>query len=64
MPEDLDAKTAEQLRKLATMRDRGDLTDAEFATAKKRLLNQLQVLTRADLVVPARCARRGRCRHC
>jgi len=40
VPEALDAETAEQLRKLATMRDRGDLTDAEFATAKKRLLNQ------------------------
>ena len=39
IPEDLDAETAEQLRKLATMRDRGDLTDAEFATARKRLLN-------------------------
>jgi len=40
VPEDIDAETAEQLRKFATMRDRGDLTDAEFATAKKRLLNQ------------------------
>jgi hypothetical protein len=40
LPEDLDAETAEQLRRFATMRDRGDLTDAEFATAKKRLLNQ------------------------
>jgi hypothetical protein len=39
VPEDLDAETAEQLHRLATMRDRGDLTDAEFATAKKRLLN-------------------------
>jgi len=39
VPEDLDAETAEQLRKFATMRDRGDLTDAEFATARKRLLN-------------------------
>jgi hypothetical protein len=37
VPEDLDV--AAQLRKLATMRDRGDLTDAEFATAKKRILN-------------------------
>jgi hypothetical protein len=40
VPADLDAETAEQLRKFATMRDRGDLTDAEFATAKKRLFNQ------------------------
>ncbi len=40
LPEDLDAETAAQLRRFATMRDRGDLTDAEFATAKKRLLNQ------------------------
>jgi hypothetical protein len=39
IPEDLDAETAEQLHRLATMRDRGDLTDAEFATARKRLLN-------------------------
>lgn len=39
VPEDLDADVAAQLRKLATMRDRGDLTDAEFATARKRLLN-------------------------
>ena len=40
LPEDLDAESAAQLRRFATMRDRGDLTDAEFATAKKRLLNQ------------------------
>ena len=39
LPEDLDADVAAQLRKFATMRDRGDLTDAEFATAKKRLLD-------------------------
>jgi Short C-terminal domain len=39
VPEDLDADVAAQLRKLATMRDRGDLTDAEFTTAKNRLLN-------------------------
>ena len=39
LPEDLDAETAEQLRKLTTMRDRGDLTDAEFTTAKRRLLH-------------------------
>ena len=39
IPEDLDAEVAEQLRKLATMRDRGDLTDAEFSTARQRLLN-------------------------
>ena len=39
VPEDLDADVAAQLHKLATMRDRGDLTAAEFATAKKRLLD-------------------------
>ena len=39
VPEDLDADLAEQLRKLATMRDRGDLTDTEFTTARKKLLN-------------------------
>lgn len=39
LPENLDAETTEQLRKLTTMRDRGDLTDAEFTTAKTRLLN-------------------------
>ena len=39
LPEDLDAETAERLRKLTTMRDRGDLTDAEFTTAKTRLLH-------------------------
>ena len=39
VPENLDADVAAQLHKLATMRDRGDLTDAEFANAKKRLLN-------------------------
>ena len=39
IPEDLDADVAAHLHKLATMRDRGDLTAAEFATAKKRLLD-------------------------
>lgn len=39
IPEDLDPVVAEQLRKLATMRDRGDLTDGEFTTARQRLLN-------------------------
>lgn len=39
VPQDLDADVAAQLHKLATMRDRGDLTDAEFSTAKRRLLN-------------------------
>ncbi len=38
-PADLDPEVADQLRKLTTMRDRGDLTDAEFATARKRLLD-------------------------
>jgi len=33
-----DPKAAEQLRKLKTMRDRGDLTEAEYASAKQRLL--------------------------
>lgn len=36
---DLDPETAEQLRRLVTMRDRGDLSDAEFSTAKRRLLD-------------------------
>lgn len=36
---DLDPETAEQLRRLVTMRDRGDLTDAEFTAAKERLLD-------------------------
>lgn len=38
-PEDLPAEVAERLQTLKTMRDRGDLTDAEFATARKRLLD-------------------------
>jgi hypothetical protein len=37
-PTDLEPDVAERLRTLKTMRDRGDLTDAEFATARKRLL--------------------------
>ncbi|MGY4709337.1 SHOCT domain-containing protein [Mycolicibacterium sp. CBM1] len=36
-PVDLAPAVAEQLRRLTTMRDRGDLTDAEFATARRRL---------------------------
>lgn len=36
-PDDLTPQVAEQLRKLTTMRDRGDLTDAEFAMARRRL---------------------------
>jgi Short C-terminal domain len=39
-PTDLEPEVAERLRTLKTMRDRGDLTDAEFATARKRLLEQ------------------------
>lgn len=39
VPEDLDAGAAEQLRRFATMRDRGDLTDAQFSEARNRLLN-------------------------
>jgi hypothetical protein len=39
-PTDLEPEVAERLRTLKTMRDRGDLTDAEFATARKRLLDQ------------------------
>lgn len=38
VPDDLDAEAAESLRRLVTMRDRGDITDAEFSAAKKRLL--------------------------
>lgn len=39
-PTDLDPEMAERLRTLKIMRDRGDLTDAEFATARKRFLDQ------------------------
>lgn len=39
VPEDLDAEAAEMLRRLVTMRDRGDITDAEFSAAKKQLLS-------------------------
>jgi hypothetical protein len=39
-PADLEPEVAERLHTLKTMRDRGDLTDAEFATARKRLLDQ------------------------
>ena len=39
-PADLEPDVAERLRTLKTMRDRGDLTDAEFGTARKRLLEQ------------------------
>ena len=39
-PTDLEPEIADRLRTLKTMRDRGDLTDAEFATARKRLLEQ------------------------
>lgn len=35
---DVDPATADQLRRLRTMRDRGDLTEEEFASAKKQLL--------------------------
>ncbi|MEZ0359542.1 SHOCT domain-containing protein [Mycobacterium sp. SA01] len=37
-PGDLPPELAERLQTLKTMRDRGDLTDTEFATARKRLL--------------------------
>lgn len=37
-PADLAPDLAERLQTLKTMRDRGDLTDAEFATARSRLL--------------------------
>lgn len=36
---ELNPHDAEQLHRLTTMRDRGDLTDEEFAAAKKRLLD-------------------------
>lgn len=36
---DLNPHDAEQLHRLTTMRDRGDLTDSEYAAAKKRLLD-------------------------
>ncbi|WP_445165254.1 SHOCT domain-containing protein [Mycolicibacterium sp. Dal123E01] len=38
-PEDLEPEVAGRLHTLKTMRDRGDLTDAEFATARERLLS-------------------------
>lgn len=38
-PDDLEPEVAERLRTLKTMRDRGDLTDAEFATARRKLLD-------------------------
>lgn len=37
-PADLAPEVAERLQTLKTMRDRGDLTDVEFATARRRLL--------------------------
>lgn len=37
-PDDLPPEVAERLQTLKTMRDRGDLTDSEFATARRRLL--------------------------
>ncbi|MCX2929630.1 SHOCT domain-containing protein [Mycobacterium sp. CVI_P3] len=37
-PTDLEPDVAERLQMLKTMRDRGDLTEAEFATARERLL--------------------------
>ena len=37
-PTDLEPEVAERLHTLKTMRDRGDLTDAEFARARKKLL--------------------------
>ncbi|AQT80079.1 hypothetical protein B1R94_13650 [Mycolicibacterium litorale] len=37
LPDDLAPQVAERLRRLTTMRDRGDLTDAEFASARRRL---------------------------
>ncbi|BBX08120.1 SHOCT domain-containing protein [Mycolicibacterium aichiense] len=37
-PDDLPPELAERLQTLKTMRDRGDLTDTEFATARQRLL--------------------------
>lgn len=37
-PADLAPDVAERLKTLKTMRDRGDLTDTEFATARRRLL--------------------------
>ncbi|BBY60801.1 hypothetical protein MSAR_39370 [Mycolicibacterium sarraceniae] len=39
-PSDLEPEIAERLHTLKIMRDRGDLTDAEFATARERLLEQ------------------------
>jgi hypothetical protein len=39
-PADLDPEIADRLRMLTTMRDRGDLTDSEFATARNRLLGR------------------------
>lgn len=38
VPDDLDAEAAQTLHRLVTMRDRGDITDAEFSAAKKQLL--------------------------
>jgi hypothetical protein len=38
-PTDLEPEVAERLHTLKMMRDRGDLTDAEFATARSRLLD-------------------------
>lgn len=38
VPEDLGAQAADMLRRLVIMRDRGDITDAEFSAAKKQLL--------------------------
>ncbi|MBB3604002.1 hypothetical protein FHT40_003663 [Mycolicibacterium sp. BK556] len=39
-PTDLEPEVAERLHTLKMMRDRGDLTDAEFATARKRLVEE------------------------
>ena len=39
-PTDVEPEVADRLQTLKTMRDRGDLTDAEFATARRRLLDQ------------------------
>lgn len=39
-PTDLEPEVADRLHTLKTMRDRGDLTDTEFATARKRLLDE------------------------
>jgi len=36
---DVDARTSDRLRLLKTMRDRGDITEAEYSAAKDKLVN-------------------------